>query len=61
MTIPLVSVVVVNYNGGALLKQCLDALGKQTMPDFEVIVVDNGSTDASLYSIDRGCSKTAYS
>jgi len=52
-----VSVIVVNYNGGALLKQCVDALRKQTMNDFEVIVVDNGSSDGSLEMINNGWDK----
>jgi len=44
---PLVSAVVVNRNGGTLLRECLDSLFRQTHPRLEVILVDNGSTDAS--------------
>ena len=44
---PLVSVVVVNFNGKKFLNACLDALLRQTFRDFEVILVDNGSTDGS--------------
>jgi GT2 family glycosyltransferase len=44
----LVSVVIVNWNGQPLLERCLAALDAQTYADREVIVVDNGSTDASL-------------
>lgn len=43
-----ISVIVVNYNAGAYLKRCLDALGAQTFGDFEILVADNGSTDGSL-------------
>jgi GT2 family glycosyltransferase len=43
----LVSVVVVNWNGRALLERCLDALDAQTYSHREVVVVDNGSTDGS--------------
>src|SRR5260370_29162976 len=43
----MISVVVVNWNGKALLSDCLASLRSQTFPDFEVIVVDNGSTDGS--------------
>ncbi len=43
-----VSIIVVNYNGGAHLARCLDSLGRQTFENFEVVVVDNGSTDGSL-------------
>ncbi len=45
---PVVTVVVVNYNGGEYLRGCLASLKRQTFTDFEVIVVDNASTDASL-------------
>lgn len=45
---PLVSVIVVNWNGAAYLGACLDSVLAQTYPDLEIIVVDNGSTDASL-------------
>lgn len=43
----LASVVVVNYNGAALLAECLDSLLDQTYKNIEIIVVDNGSTDGS--------------
>ena len=42
-----VSVVIPNYNGAAYLKACLDSLYHQTFSDFEIILVDNASTDGS--------------
>ncbi len=42
------AVIVVNWNGKAYLRVCLQSLRRQTHPDFQVIVVDNGSTDGSL-------------
>ena len=42
-----VSVVIPNYNGKKFLDDCMEALSKQTMKEFEVIIVDNGSTDGS--------------
>jgi GT2 family glycosyltransferase len=45
---PPVSVIIVNWNGRDCLKDCLDSLRAQTFPDFEVILVDNGSTDGSV-------------
>ena len=45
---PLVSVVIPNLNGRDMLACCLRSLERQTFKDFEVIVVDNGSTDGSV-------------
>lgn len=42
-----VSVVVTCYNYGRFLKHCLDSLESQTHTAFDVIVVDDGSTDDS--------------
>ena len=44
---PQVSVVIVNWNGLALLPDCLDSLSACGTP-LEIIVVDNGSTDGSV-------------
>ncbi len=45
---PLISVVVPNYNGAAYLASCLSSLAQQSRSDFEVLVVDNGSSDDSV-------------
>lgn len=50
---PLVSVVIVNYNGRDFLTDCLSSLDRQTYPNFEVILVDNCSSDGSV-SFTRG-------
>jgi GT2 family glycosyltransferase len=42
-----ISVVVVNYNGLPYLERCLASLAAQTYATFQVIVVDNASTDGS--------------
>ena len=44
---PQISVIIVNWNGLALLDECLRSLKDQTFKDFETILVDNGSTDGS--------------
>ncbi len=44
---PMVSVVVCTYNGASTLPECLDSILGLRYPNFEVIVVDDGSTDGS--------------
>jgi GT2 family glycosyltransferase len=44
---PRVTVVVCTHNGARTLDRCLSELERLDYPDFEVIVVDDGSTDAS--------------
>ena len=43
-----ISVILPCYNAGAYLSACLDSLLAQSMRDFEVIFVDDGSQDDSL-------------
>src|SRR5688572_23841155 len=44
---PFISIVIPVYNGGNLLKRCLTALHQSAYTDWELIVVDDGSTDGS--------------
>ena len=44
---PRISVVVCTYNGARTIRDCLDALELLDYPDYEVIIVDDGSTDAT--------------
>jgi GT2 family glycosyltransferase len=53
MTTPLVSAIVVNWNGVAMLQDALASLFAQTWPALEVILVDNGSTDGSVEQAER--------
>lgn len=54
---PLVSLVVPVYNAGTFLTECLDSIASQTHTDFEVILVDDGSTDSSVSIIETFCKK----
>ena len=44
---PRISVVVCSYNGARTIRDCLDGLEQLAYPDYEVIVVDDGSTDST--------------
>lgn len=44
---PLVSIVIANWNAGSVFKDCLKTLEKVDYPNWELILVDNGSTDGS--------------
>ena len=46
-SVPKVSVVVASYNGNRTLKTCLESLQKLNYPDYEIILVDDGSTDST--------------
>ena len=48
MSQPYVSITVVCYNYAHLLPRTLEAIGRQTFRDFEVIFIDNGGTDNSM-------------
>ncbi len=53
MTRPLVSVIVPNYNHKPFLKQRLDSIFNQSYQNFEVILLDDASTDGSLEILKR--------
>jgi len=44
---PRISVVVCTYNGARTIRDCFEGLKRLAYPDYEVIVVDDGSTDAT--------------
>jgi GT2 family glycosyltransferase len=49
---PLFTVIIVAYNAGRFLTDCMDALARQTFTDFEVLLVDNGSSDGAVQALD---------
>jgi GT2 family glycosyltransferase len=47
------SVIVLNYNGSGILGQCIESVLKTSYASFEVLIVDNGSTDDSIPVVQR--------
>ncbi len=50
---PLVSIVIVNYNGKGFITQCIESVVKQVKCAYEIILVDNSSTDGSPELVER--------
>jgi GT2 family glycosyltransferase len=50
---PRISVIVCTYNGGRTIRECLEGLRRLAYPDYEVIVVDDGSTDHTAEVVER--------
>lgn len=45
---PLVSIIIPNYNGKQHLKECLDSLEMMEFDNYEIVLVDNASSDGSV-------------
>ena len=54
---PRMSIVIPHYNHADLLPEALDAIARQTMSPFEVVVVDDGSTDGSVARLESLAAK----
>lgn len=50
---PLVSIVVVTYNRAHFLKDALDSILRQSFKDYEIILVDDGSTDSTKIIVEQ--------
>ena len=53
MNNPLISVIIPVYNAEPFLPACLDSVLSQDYSSFEILVIDDGSTDNSAAIIDR--------
>lgn len=47
----MVTVIIVNWNGGDMLRRCLHDLLRQTVPPTRILVMDNGSSDGSAEKV----------
>jgi len=43
-----VTIAVITYNGEYLLEECISAIKSQDYPEYEIMVIDNNSTDQSV-------------
>ena len=50
---PSVSIIIVNFNGKEFLRRCLTSLLNTNYPNFEIVIVDNASTDGSVELIGK--------
>lgn len=57
MVSPQISIIVAVYNAEKTICKCLDSISQQTFADFEVIMVDDGSSDHSAEIIDEYASR----
>lgn len=57
---PLFSVVIATYNYGHLIERAIDSVLNQTCQDFELIVVDDGSTDDTRERLERYGDRIRY-
>ena len=57
---PTVSVVIPTYNRAALLREALESVFAQSFSDYEVIVVDDGSTDGTPRMIEQYADRVLY-
>ncbi|HAP35974.1 MAG TPA: hypothetical protein DCQ28_08555 [Bacteroidetes bacterium] len=55
-----ISIIIVNFNGEHFLKDCLISVLRQDYPSFEVIIVDNASTDGSIEFLNENFPQTQY-
>ena len=54
---PLISIIIVNFNGKLYLEKCLESLMKIDYSNYEIIVIDNNSSDDSILFLEKNYSK----
>lgn len=57
---PKIFIIVLNYNGAQVIGACLNSVFRINYPNFEVVVVDNASTDGSLEMVCRQFSRCHF-
>lgn len=57
---PLITVIVAVFNGAKTLQQCIDSVARQTYANKELIIIDGGSTDATVDLLKANQEKIGY-
>ena len=57
---PLVSVIIVSFNNEKIIGDCLSSVFNSNYPNFEVILIDNGSTDGTLDTVKKRFGSISY-
>ncbi|MFA5329308.1 MAG: glycosyltransferase family 2 protein [Prolixibacteraceae bacterium] len=57
---PLFSIVIANFNHGKFLEEAINSVLTQNEQDFELIIVDGGSTDNSLQIIEKYSNRISW-
>lgn len=60
MVLPRISVALGTYNGEAFLEQQLESLARQTRAPYELVVCDDGSTDATVAIVEAFAERSAF-
>lgn len=60
MTTPRISIAMATYNGERFLQEQLDSLARQTLLPYELVVCDDGSTDATVSILEAFASSTPF-
>jgi len=60
MPSPLITIIIAVYNGSDTLERCLESIAKQSFREFELILMDGGSTDGTLSIIEAYSDQVTY-
>ena len=57
MITPVIAIIILNHNGGRDTVECLESLSRSNYQNFQIVLVDNGSSDDSLEIIRSWCAQ----
>ena len=54
---PIISIIIPAYNSEKTINRCIDSILLQRFSDFELLLIDDGSTDSTGFIIDSYCKR----